>query len=57
MVKSINATIVDLSNNQCWNDICEVLTPTGYPIMYDTDHYTKTYSENWASNVDFLTEF
>jgi hypothetical protein len=33
------------------------INTTGYSIMEDNDHYFKAYSENWASSVDFLTEF
>lgn len=49
--------IIDFSDHQCWEDFCQVLTPTGYSVYFDWDHYTILYSKYWASTVDFMTEF
>ncbi len=35
MLKENQIGMVDFAVNQCWNDICEVLTPSGHPIMMD----------------------
>lgn len=41
----------------CYEDNCEVLIPSGYPLAFDEDHQTKLYSRNWLGSVDYLTEF
>lgn len=41
----------------CYEDNCEVLIPSGYPLTFDEDHQTKLYSRNWLGSVDYLTEF
>ena len=56
-VKGVGAKIVDFSDHQCWNDICELLVPSGNTIMRDSNHYAKEYSMYWASSIDVLTEF
>jgi hypothetical protein len=49
--------LIDFSDNQCWEDICEVLTPSGYPVFRDDDHYPNLYAQHWAGSVDFLVDF
>lgn len=49
--------MVDFTDYMCYKDVCEVLTPNGYPITLDRNHQTKLYVRNWAHSVDFLTEF
>lgn len=41
----------------CYNDICEVLTPNGYPVNFDDNHENYYYSRYWGGSVDYLTEF
>lgn len=52
-----NVSIIDLSDNLCWEDSCEVLSPSGYGVYVDENHYTRLYSLHWLSVVDHLTEF
>lgn len=54
-VKNVNGELVNLTDNMCYQDICEVLIPTGYPMTFDEDHQTKLYSRNWLGSVDYLT--
>ncbi len=56
-MKEIGVKLVDFSKNMCYEDICEVLTPSGYPIMKDNHHFHYQWSRYWASQADFLTEF
>ena len=56
-VKNVGAELVNLTDNMCYQDICEVLIPTGYPMTFDEDHQTKLYSRNWLGSVDYLTQF
>jgi hypothetical protein len=56
-MKEIGVKLVDFSKNMCYEDICEVLTPSGYPIMKDNTHFTYHWSRYWASEADILTEF
>lgn len=53
-IKNIGGVVVDLSEHLCWDDICEVLTPSGYAIYKDNNHYSVSYSYNWAGALDFL---
>jgi hypothetical protein len=41
----------------CWEDNCELLTPEGFPIMIDDNHFANHFSQYWLSSVDLLTEF
>ncbi len=56
-MKSIGVKLVDFSDNYCWNDYCELLTPEGYSIMRDKSHFRYNYSRNWGSAIDILTYF
>ena len=56
-IQQNNATLIDLSDNLCWEDLCEVTTPSGYAAFTDPGHYGKFYSRHWLSVVDHLVEF
>jgi len=56
-IKENKAKMIDISDNLCWNDTCHVISPTGYGIYTDDDHYGKFYSRHWLSSLDYLTEF
>lgn len=46
--------MIDFSDNLCWNDNCEVLTPSGHGVYVDRNHYAKFYTRHWMSVVDHL---
>lgn len=56
-MKKINVNVIDLADNLCYEDNCEVLSPLGYSIYTDDHHYAKFYSRHWLSAVDHLVEF
>jgi hypothetical protein len=56
-MKSVNVPLIDLADNLCYDDICDVISPEGYAIYTDAHHYCKFYSRHWLSVVDHLTEF
>jgi hypothetical protein len=52
-VTSANATLIDFSDNQCWEDICEPVTMReGEPIMFDDDHIRPWIARNYLSVLD-----
>ncbi len=53
-MKSVGVKLIDFAEHQCWDDKCEVLTPKGYGIYIDDNHYRYVYSKYWATGVDFL---
>ena len=56
MIKA-GVKIIDFADHQCWEDICQVLVPKGYPYFTDTNHFRYIYSKYWASSLDFLVDF
>ncbi len=56
-MKSANVDLIDLADNLCWEDSCEVISPTGYAVYSDEHHYAKFYVRHWLSVVDHLVEF
>lgn len=53
-MKELGVGIVRFSDHLCWEDRCEVLSPTGYAVFRDDNHHSKLYSRYWASSLDFL---
>jgi hypothetical protein len=52
-VTEANATLIDYSDNQCWEDICEPVTMReGEPLMYDDDHFRPWIARNYLSVLD-----
>ncbi|OQS03775.1 acyltransferase 3 [Thraustotheca clavata] len=51
-VKSVNGTIIDYSDNQCWGDVCEVISNVGEPIFRDNDHFRPGYVAKFLSVLD-----
>ena len=52
--KRMNVNLIDTSDNLCWEDVCEVISPSGYAIFSDDNHYGKFYTRHWISAVDHL---
>ena len=56
-VKKAGANLIHLIDHSCWNDSCEVLSPSGYPVFSDSGHWTYDLSRNWMTSVDSLLDF
>jgi len=48
---------VSFTKNVCYEDLCHVLTPKGYPINMDSNHLMDYIAEHWITVYDFITEF
>ncbi|EQC29023.1 hypothetical protein SDRG_13179 [Saprolegnia diclina VS20] len=56
-IRGANATIVDYARNQCYNDVCEVVsTARGEPILKDNDHYRPYYAKYYLSVLDQVVD-
>lgn len=53
-MKNANVDFIDLADNICYEDSCEVLSPRGYAVYSDENHYAKLYVRHWLSAVDHL---
>ncbi|RQM29922.1 hypothetical protein B5M09_012346 [Aphanomyces astaci] len=51
-----NATLIDYSDNYCWNDSCGVVDDLGRPIMKDTNHLTRTYTHKYLGVIDQIVD-
>jgi hypothetical protein len=51
-----NATIIDYSDNYCWDDVCEVLDPLGHPIFRDTNHFRMNFAEKYLTVLDQVVD-
>ncbi|OQR91241.1 acyltransferase 3 [Achlya hypogyna] len=47
-----NATLLNFSDNQCYEDKCEVLSNVGEPIMRDDDHFRPAYVQHYLTVID-----
>jgi hypothetical protein len=56
-LKKVGVKLIDIADNFCWEDRCEVLAPSGYPPYLDNNHFSLVYSRYWASSVDHLVDF
>lgn len=56
-LKRLKVNMIDLTDNLCWEDTCQVLSPLGYSVYVDENHYGKLYSRHRISAVDHLAEF
>jgi hypothetical protein len=54
-MKSLDIPLIDFTDNTCFDDICEVLTPYGRPLKRDKDHFKATFVRYWMNSVDFMT--
>jgi hypothetical protein len=52
-----NITMIDMADNLCWEDTCHVVSPKGYGVFVDRDHYGKHYASYWLTVVDSLVKF
>ncbi|RHY26197.1 hypothetical protein DYB32_007813 [Aphanomyces invadans] len=56
-VANANATLIDFSDNQCWEDVCQVVSMAeGEPVYKDKDHIRPYYARNYLSTVDVVVE-
>jgi hypothetical protein len=53
-LRNVNAEIIDLTDNLCYEGMCEVTSPSGQSVYYDFHHHGKFYSRHWLSVVDHL---
>ncbi|RHY83130.1 hypothetical protein DYB26_007369 [Aphanomyces astaci] len=51
-----NATLIDYSDNYCWNDSCGVVDDLGRPVMKDTNHLTRTYTHKYLGVIDQIVD-
>ncbi|KAF0688552.1 Aste57867_19842 [Aphanomyces stellatus] len=52
-IKAANATTIDLSDNQCFEDECQVISmKEGEPVFKDTNHIRPYYARNYLSVLD-----
>ncbi|KAF0695342.1 Aste57867_13838 [Aphanomyces stellatus] len=51
-ISTANATILDLSDNYCWQDRCKVVDQDGVPIMRDSNTFTSSFAAEYLSVVD-----
>ncbi|KAF0699424.1 Aste57867_10008 [Aphanomyces stellatus] len=55
--RAANATIVDYSDNQCYEDVCEVVSMReGEPVFVDFNHIRPYYARMYLSSVDQVIE-
>ncbi|KAF0692245.1 Aste57867_16660 [Aphanomyces stellatus] len=48
-----NATLIDLSDNMCYNDLCQVVSMReGEPVMWDTHHIRPFFARNYLTSID-----
>ncbi|RHZ25561.1 hypothetical protein DYB26_014531 [Aphanomyces astaci] len=51
--KAANATIIDFADNQCFRDVCEVVSmKEGEPVFKDSDHFRPYYARNYITVLD-----
>ncbi|RHZ12310.1 hypothetical protein DYB37_007688 [Aphanomyces astaci] len=56
-VANAQATLVDFSDNQCYQDLCQVVSMAeGEPVYKDKDHMRPYYARNYLSTVDVVVE-
>ncbi|KAF0700504.1 Aste57867_8965 [Aphanomyces stellatus] len=52
-IKAANATLIDFSDNQCMNDVCEVVsTREGEPVFVDRNHIRPYFARNYLTSID-----
>ncbi|KAF0701264.1 Aste57867_8258 [Aphanomyces stellatus] len=52
-IAGANATLIDLSDNQCYDDLCQVVSMReGEPMFWDTEHIRPYYARNYATCLD-----
>ena len=56
-VKDAGATLIDYSDNQCWDDLCDpIAMREGYPIMTDKDHFLPFMVRYYLHVIDQVVE-
>ncbi|KAF0700505.1 Aste57867_8966 [Aphanomyces stellatus] len=56
-IKAANATLIDFSDNQCMNDVCEVVsTREGEPVFVDRNHIRPYFVRNYLTSIDQIVE-
>lgn len=56
-IKPLNIKLIRLTDNHCWENMCQRFTPSGHPIMADSNHYGKLFARHWMTAVDHLVDF
>ncbi|KAF0688770.1 Aste57867_19659 [Aphanomyces stellatus] len=51
-VADINGTLLDYSDNLCWEDTCETVNGQGEPVYADDDHIRAFSVRNYVSVLD-----
>ncbi|KAF0714551.1 Aste57867_3819 [Aphanomyces stellatus] len=51
-IHGANATLLDYSDNYCWEDVCQVVDMYGNPIMKDNNHLRTNFGFKYLSVVD-----
>ncbi|KAF0713381.1 hypothetical protein As57867_004359, partial [Aphanomyces stellatus] len=51
-IHGANATLLDYSDNYCWEDVCQVVDMYGMPLMKDSNHLRTNFAFNYLSVVD-----
>ncbi|KAF0717379.1 Aste57867_2326 [Aphanomyces stellatus] len=56
-IASANATLIDLSDNQCHDDLCQVVSMReGEPVMWDANHFRPYYARNYLTSLDSIVQ-
>ncbi|RHZ02122.1 hypothetical protein DYB35_013047 [Aphanomyces astaci] len=51
--KAANATIIDFADNQCFQDVCEVVSmKEGEPVLKDSNHIRSYFARNYLTVLD-----
>ncbi|ETV93228.1 hypothetical protein H310_12824 [Aphanomyces invadans] len=51
-----NATLINFSDNLCWEDLCQVVNGHGEPVLADDNHIRAYTARNYLSVVDQVVE-
>lgn len=46
--------VLNFTDHSCWEDECHKITPTGYPVYVDDNHWSTQISRNWLTSIDFF---
>ncbi|KAF0695101.1 Aste57867_14060 [Aphanomyces stellatus] len=56
-IQASGATMIDYSDNQCYNDVCEVVSMReGVPMFRDTNHFNPFAARNYLTVLDQIVE-
>ncbi|KAF0695100.1 Aste57867_14059 [Aphanomyces stellatus] len=56
-IQASGATMIDYSDNQCYNDVCEVVSMReGVPMFQDPNHFNSFAARNYLTVLDQIVE-